>query len=102
MRLASMDGFILEYTRPDVNSRGGQLRKRDIVIVESRGSAIAASREHEALGRDRKPWHLRHRGCLFAGRVADRSCQIGARSCPGSPTYRCSAINVLWTGLVSI
>jgi hypothetical protein len=40
-----MEGFILEYTRPDVNSRGGQLRKRYIVIVESRGSAFALVRE---------------------------------------------------------
>jgi hypothetical protein len=37
----SMDGFILEYTRPDVNAPKGQLRTRYIVIAESRGSAFA-------------------------------------------------------------
>jgi hypothetical protein len=37
----SMDDFILEYTRPDVNSRGGHIRTRYIVIAESRGAALA-------------------------------------------------------------
>jgi len=36
-----MDGFILEYSRPDANSRKGQLRTRYIVIEESRGAAFA-------------------------------------------------------------
>ena len=36
-----MDGFILEYARPDANSPKGQLRTRYIVIAESRGAAFA-------------------------------------------------------------
>ena len=36
-----MDGFILEYTRPDANSPGGMRRTRYIVIAESTGAAFA-------------------------------------------------------------
>jgi|tagenome__1003787_1003787.scaffolds.fasta_scaffold20823932_3 hypothetical protein len=38
--VAGMDGFMLEYTRPDANSPGGVRRSRYIVVAESAASAI--------------------------------------------------------------